>query len=63
MNIPASFMLDSDANVPAPDPLRGESTEDEMRRVIEGLYARQQQIETELASTHAALNNAEAERR
>jgi len=63
MNTPAGFTPGSDANVPAPDPLRGGSAEDEMRRVIEGLYARQQQMETELASTRAALNNAEAERR
>ena len=40
-----------------------ETTNAEMRGVIEGIYARQQRMEAELACTRAALANAEAEGR
>ena len=46
------------------DPLGndGLTTAAEMRRALKAIYARQQQMEAELASTRAALENAEADR-
>jgi hypothetical protein len=63
MNSPAGFIPDSDANVPATGQTGGGAVNEEVRRILEDMYTRQQQMEAELASTRAALNNAEAERR
>jgi hypothetical protein len=63
MDTPAGFTPDSDANVPAPEPTGGAINNDDMRRILEEMYTRQQQMEAELARTRAALNEAETERR
>jgi hypothetical protein len=62
MNLPTGFTPDSDANVPA----AGQSAEainNEVRQILQDMYARQQQMETELARARSDLDNAEAERR
>jgi hypothetical protein len=63
MDSPAGFTLDSDANVPASERTGGAINNDDVRRILEEMYTRQQQMEVELECTRAALNDVEAERR
>ena len=56
-------MPDTDGNSSGADVPVPETSNAEMRRVIEEMFTRQQQMENELASTRAALNSAESGRR
>jgi hypothetical protein len=62
MDSPADFTPVSDANVPAPEQTGGVMS-NEIRRILEDMYARQRQMEVELAQARSDLDRAEAERR
>jgi len=62
MDTPGAFTPDSDNNAPANVLNRAEPASTDIRRILEDMYARQQQMEAELLSTRAALNEAEATR-
>jgi len=62
MDSPADFTPVSDANVPAPEQTGGVIS-NEIRRILEDMYARQRQMEVELAQARSDLDRAEAERR
>lgn len=65
MNAPSStgFTPDTEGNLSGNDNPDRDTTNADMRRIIEEMFTRQQHMEAELASTRAALNNSEAGRR
>jgi hypothetical protein len=65
MNQPssASFTLETDGNYFRNEGLEQEVSDADIRRIVEQMYRRQQQLEAELESSRAAFNNAEAARR
>lgn len=61
MTVPSGgFIPDLNANAPDHENPQREMTNAELRNALEGMYARQQQLETEMANTRAAANLAEA---
>lgn len=65
MNLPSpsTFTPDIDSNATGNGAQEQGTSNEEMQRVIEEMYARQQQMEAELRETRAALNNAGTGRR
>jgi hypothetical protein len=59
----AGFTPETDGNYSGNEGPEQEVSDADIRRIVEQMYRRQQQLEAELESTRAAFNNAEAARR